>query len=138
MNVDGEKPMRRRDKAWHAVNELVESEGRYVQKLAMLERFREEVERDRLLDKKQTTLLFANISSLFRFHNDHLLPQLMDRRREWQSSKRISDVLRKQAPFLKMYSEYTNNYKRAMATFDECVRKRRHFDEVTRKYEVRG
>ncbi len=78
------------------MNELVESEGRYVQKLALLEHFREEVEKQRLFDKKQLALIFANISSLYRFHNDHLLPQLMDRRREWQSSRKISDVLRKQ------------------------------------------
>lgn len=30
--------MKKREKAWHAVNELVESEGRYVQKLALLEK----------------------------------------------------------------------------------------------------
>ncbi|KAI1733216.1 rhoGEF domain-containing protein [Ditylenchus destructor] len=128
------EPMKRWDKAWHAVNELVESEGRYVQKLGLLEKFREEVEKEKLLDKKQMAHVFANISSLYRFHNDHLLPQLMDRHREWQSTKRISDVLRKQAPFLKMYSEYTNNYKKATQMFEECMRKRK-FEEIVRRLE---
>lgn len=31
---------KRHEKAWHAVNELVESEGRYVQKLALLDKVR--------------------------------------------------------------------------------------------------
>lgn len=50
--------------------------------------FREEIEKAKLLDKRQVCQLFANTSSLFHFHSDHLLPQLMDRRREWQSAKK--------------------------------------------------
>jgi hypothetical protein len=61
------EPMRRHEKAWHAVTEMVESEKRYVQKLALLEHFRDEVERAHIVDKKQMTLLFANISSLWGF-----------------------------------------------------------------------
>lgn len=49
---------------------------------------------------------------------------------------RISDVLRKRAPFLKMYSEYTNNYKRATKVFDECLRKKRRFAQIVHEIEV--
>lgn len=79
--------------------------------------------------------LFANIASLYKFHNDHLLPQLMDRRREWQTTRRISDVMRKQGPFLKLYSEYTNNYKNATQMFEEVAKKRKVY-EIIRKLEV--
>uniref|UniRef100_A0A915DIW7 DH domain-containing protein n=1 Tax=Ditylenchus dipsaci TaxID=166011 RepID=A0A915DIW7_9BILA len=127
--------MKRWEKAWHAVNELVESESRYVQKLGLLDKFREDLEKEKVLEKRQLGVLFANISSLYQFHNQHLFPQLMDRHREWQSTKRISDVLKKQAPFLKMYSEYTNNYKRATQMFEECMRKKKHFEEMVRKIE---
>ncbi|KAI6206951.1 FYVE, RhoGEF and PH domain-containing protein 4 [Aphelenchoides besseyi] len=127
-------PMQRLEKAWHAVNELVASEERYVQKLGLLEKFRLEVEGEKLLDKKQNGMLFANLASLYTFHNDHLLPQLMDRRRDWQATKKISDVMRKQGPFLKMYSEYTNNYKLATQMFEKCREKRR-FDDIVRKLE---
>jgi hypothetical protein len=34
---------KRYDKAWHSVNELVESENRYVQKLALLDKVRANV-----------------------------------------------------------------------------------------------
>lgn len=47
-----------------------------------------EVERARLLDRRQMIQLFSNIETLYQFHELHLLPQLMDRRREWQSTKR--------------------------------------------------
>uniref|UniRef100_A0A914GTI0 Uncharacterized protein n=1 Tax=Globodera rostochiensis TaxID=31243 RepID=A0A914GTI0_GLORO len=126
---------KRHEKAWHAVTEMVESEARYVQKLALLEKFRDLVERARVLDKRALAQMFANIASLHQFHEQHLLPQLMDRHREWQSSKKISDVWRKQAPFLKMYSEYTNNYKAATQMFDECIRRKRTFEELVKRAE---
>ncbi|CAD5220030.1 unnamed protein product [Bursaphelenchus okinawaensis] len=129
-------PLKRYEKAWHAVNELVESENRYVQKLFLLDRFREEMEKEKLLDKRQMGLLFANTASLYRFHNDHLLPQLMDRRREWGNTRKISDVIKKQGPFLKMYSEYTNNYKNATSVFEEAMRRKRKFEFIVRKLEI--
>ncbi|KAF7640503.1 hypothetical protein Mgra_00000326 [Meloidogyne graminicola] len=129
------KENKRWEKAWHAVNEMVQSEERYVQKLALLEKFRSTVEHSQLLDRRQQCHLFSNIASLNQFHEQHLLPQLMDRRREWHGTKRISDVLRKQAPFLKMYSEYTNNYKSAVNIFEECLRKKRAFGEIVRQFE---
>uniref|UniRef100_A0A1I8BY60 FYVE-type domain-containing protein n=1 Tax=Meloidogyne hapla TaxID=6305 RepID=A0A1I8BY60_MELHA len=110
---------KRWEKAWHAVNEMVQSEERYVQKLALLEKFRSTVERAQLLDKRLQCHLFSNIASLNQFHEQHLLPQLMDRRREWQGTK----------------SEYTNNYKTAVHIFEECMRKKRVFGEIVRQLE---
>ncbi|KAL3095584.1 hypothetical protein niasHT_024410 [Heterodera trifolii] len=133
--VDQQMVAKRHEKAWHAVTEMVESEARYVQKLALLEKFRDLVERARVLDKRQLGQMFANIASLHQFHEQHLLPQLMDRHREWQSSKKISDVWRKQAPFLKMYSEYTNNYKAAIQMFEESMRRKRNFEELVKRAE---
>jgi len=56
---------------------IVESEARYVGKLALLDRFRREVQRAGALDKRQLSTLFANIASLHAFHEEHLLPQLV-------------------------------------------------------------
>lgn len=49
---------------------------------------------------------------------------------------RISGVLRKRAPFLKMYSEYINNYKTATKVYDECLKKRRRFAQIVQEIEV--
>lgn len=127
--------LQKHEKAFHAVNEIVDSEARYVSKLALLEKFRNDVEKDKMLDKRQMTNLFANISSLYQFHNQHLLPQLLERAREWQSSRRIGDVFKKQAPFLKMYSEYTNNYKNSIQFFEDCLKKKKKFAEIVNLYE---
>uniref|UniRef100_A0A7E4VFE8 Rho guanine nucleotide exchange factor 10 n=1 Tax=Panagrellus redivivus TaxID=6233 RepID=A0A7E4VFE8_PANRE len=127
--------LKKHEKAFHAVNEIVDSEARYIAKLALLEKFRADIEADKVLDKRQMSSLFANISSLYQFHNQHLLPQLLDRVREWQSTRRISDVFKKQAPFMKMYSEYTNNYKNAVQLFEDCLKKKKKFAEIVHEFE---
>ncbi|CEF71561.1 Dbl homology (DH) domain and Pleckstrin homology domain and Zinc finger, FYVE/PHD-type domain and Pleckstrin homology-like domain and Zinc finger, RING/FYVE/PHD-type domain and Zinc finger, FYVE-related domain-containing protein [Strongyloides ratti] len=127
---------KRYDKAWHAVKELVDSEQRYVDKLRLLEDiFRKQVVEEKALDKSTISYIFANISSLYQFHNSHLLPQLMDRLREWSSCRKICDVVKKQAPFLKMYSEYTHNYKKATSIFEESLKKKKHFAQIVKKIE---
>uniref|UniRef100_A0A158Q6U5 DH domain-containing protein n=1 Tax=Elaeophora elaphi TaxID=1147741 RepID=A0A158Q6U5_9BILA len=133
-----EKIMKRTEKAWLAAKELVDSEQRYVEKLRLLdETFRKKIDEEKILEKDRITQLFANISSLHQFHNTHLLPALMESAREWHTTHRISDVLRKRAPFLKMYSEYTNNYKRATKVFNDCLRKKRRFAQIVHEIEMK-
>ncbi|KAM3726914.1 FYVE, RhoGEF and PH domain-containing protein [Dirofilaria immitis] len=133
-----EKIKKRTEKAWLAAKELVDSEQRYVDKLRLLdETFRKKVDEEKILERDRITQLFANISSLHQFHNTHLLPALMESSRDWHTTHRISDVLRKRAPFLKMYSEYTNNYKRATKVFDECLRKKRRFAQIVHEIETK-
>ncbi|KAK0398716.1 hypothetical protein QR680_002722 [Steinernema hermaphroditum] len=126
---------KKNEKAWHAAKELVDSEQRYVEKLKLLDKFRAAIEKEKILDRKQLSAIFANISSLYQFHNNHLLPQLMDKCREWQTTRRISDVMKKQAPFLKMYSEYTNNYNNAYSNFIDYCKKKKKFLDIVRKFE---
>ncbi|CAG9534815.1 unnamed protein product [Cercopithifilaria johnstoni] len=133
-----EKTMKRTEKAWLAAKELVDSEQRYVDKLRLLdETFRKKIDDEKILERDRITQLFANISSLHQFHNTHLLPALMESSRDWHTTHRISDVLRKRAPFLKMYSEYTNNYKRATKVFNDCLRKKRRFAQVVHEIEMK-
>ncbi|KAL3981794.1 RhoGEF domain family protein [Acanthocheilonema viteae] len=133
-----EKIMKRTEKAWLAAKELVDSEQRYVDKLRLLdETFRKKIDEEKILERDRITQLFANISSLHQFHNTHLLPALMESSRDWHTTHRISDVLRKRAPFLKMYSEYTNNYKRATKVFNDCLRKKRRFAQIVHEIEMK-
>nr|CDJ80886.1 Dbl homology (DH) and Pleckstrin homology domain containing protein [Haemonchus contortus] len=126
---------KRYDKAWFAAKELVDSEQRYVEKLRLLDEiFRQRVVKEAAIDKEKQHKLFANISSLYQFHNTHFLPQLMEASRDWHTTKRIANVVRKQAPFLKMYSEYTNNYERASRVFED-LKKKKKFSDVVRDIE---
>ncbi|RCN40078.1 RhoGEF domain protein [Ancylostoma caninum] len=126
---------KRHDKAWFAAKELVDSEQRYVDKLRLLdELFRQRVMKEAAIDKDKQQKIFANVASLYQFHNTHFLPQLMEASRDWHTTKRIANVVRKQAPFLKMYSEYTNNYDRATKVFEE-MKKKKKFADVVREIE---
>ncbi|CAD6191962.1 unnamed protein product [Caenorhabditis auriculariae] len=127
---------KRHEKAWFAAKELVDSEQRYVEKLKLLgETFRLRILKEKdLMNGDKQAKLFANVASLYQFHNTHFLPQMMDAIREWQTTKRLSHVVRKQAPFLKMYSEYTNNYDRASKLFEE-LRKKKKFNDVVKEIE---
>ncbi|KAK6018994.1 RhoGEF domain protein, partial [Ostertagia ostertagi] len=133
---------KRYDKAWFAAKELVDSEQRYVEKLRLLDEiFRQRVVKEAAIDKEKQQKLFANISSLHQFHNTHFLPQLMEASRDWHTTKRIANVVRKQAPFLKMYSEYTNNYERASRIFEELIKEeevRRCGTEIEKVPECEG
>ncbi|GMT23114.1 hypothetical protein PFISCL1PPCAC_14411, partial [Pristionchus fissidentatus] len=127
---------KRLDRAWFAAKELVDSEERYVEKLKLLDQmFRKRIAAENVIEKDKIAKLFANTESLYTFHNSHLLPQLMMAIREWNTTKRISSIMRKQAPFLKMYSEYTNNYKRATKLFEESMVKKKRFAEIVREIE---
>uniref|UniRef100_A0A158R5L5 FYVE, RhoGEF and PH domain-containing protein 6 n=1 Tax=Syphacia muris TaxID=451379 RepID=A0A158R5L5_9BILA len=131
-----DKSKKRMQKAWHAAKELVDSEQRYVDKLKLLsEIFMKRVVNEHAIEKNKILLLFSNVNSLYEFHEDHLLPALMEGCRDWHSTHRISNVLKKRAPFLKMYSEYTHNYKTATKVFDECMKKKRKFLQIVREIE---
>ncbi|CAJ0587633.1 unnamed protein product, partial [Mesorhabditis spiculigera] len=127
------------DRAQMAARELVDSEQRYVDKLRLLDQiFRvdvEALEKAGDFERAKVGKLFSNISSLHTFHNTHLLPQLMDANREWNHTRRISHVMKKLAPFLKMYSEYTNNYNEAVKVFEEQRVKNRKFADLVAKIE---
>ncbi|XP_076760404.1 FYVE, RhoGEF and PH domain-containing protein 1 isoform X2 [Xylocopa sonorina] len=58
--------------------------------------------------------MFSNIKSIYKFHNDFLLPQLEGRMENWESDPRIGDIMKNFAPFLKMYTEYVKNFDYAM------------------------
>ncbi|XP_003379434.1 FYVE, RhoGEF and PH domain-containing protein 3 [Trichinella spiralis] len=49
--------------------------------------------------------------------------------------QKISDVVCQQAPFLKMYSEYINNYKRATKVFEELYKKGGKFAQIVDEVE---
>ena len=38
---------------------------------------------------------------------------------------------------MKMYSEYTNNYKGAIQIFEDCLKKKKKFADIVRLYEVK-
>ncbi|KAM6468036.1 FYVE, RhoGEF and PH domain-containing protein 3 isoform 2-T2 [Liasis olivaceus] len=77
------------------------------------------------------TGIFSNISSIYRFHEQFLLPELKTRiTDEWDTNPRLGDILQKLAPFLKMYGEYVKNFDRAMDMVNTWMQRSSPFKDV--------
>ncbi|XP_048404435.2 FYVE, RhoGEF and PH domain-containing protein 4a isoform X2 [Stegostoma tigrinum] len=115
-----EKKETNEEKLYKIANELLLTEKSYVSRLHLLD----QVFCAKLLDEANSkgsfpadvvTKIFSNISSIYTFHNQFLLPELETRMNLWNSTPQIGDILQKLAPFLKMYGEYVKNFEKAMA-----------------------
>ncbi|XP_033105536.1 FYVE, RhoGEF and PH domain-containing protein 5-like, partial [Anneissia japonica] len=93
--------------------EVLTTERKYIDKLYLLD----QVFRLRIGQSFPTEVVhqvFSNISSIYNFHKDFLLPQLEERMQQWDSKPRIGDIMKLLAPFLRMYSDYVGNFDNAM------------------------
>ncbi|ODM92720.1 FYVE, RhoGEF and PH domain-containing protein 1, partial [Orchesella cincta] len=102
-------------KCYKVANELLTTERTYVKILHLLDQiFHFRVDQENRVQTMFTpeiiTQMFCNIKSLYQLHHDHLLPQLEKRLANWEDDPRIGDIMKDFAPFLKMYSEYVQNF----------------------------
>ncbi|KFD49371.1 hypothetical protein M514_09734 [Trichuris suis] len=131
---------KKRSSAFYAAEELVQTERRYVEKLDLLnEVFKKRVAEantsGRLMPESKFAILFSNLNSIHAFHKRHFLPELESRLLDWPTKGKISDVVCQQAPFLKMYSDYINNYKRATNVCEEMYKKSAKFAHIVDEIE---
>ncbi|XP_054983495.1 LOW QUALITY PROTEIN: FYVE, RhoGEF and PH domain-containing protein 3 [Sorex araneus] len=126
----------------HIAQELLSTEETYVKRLHLLD----QVFCTRLaaagISPEVTTGIFSNISSIYRFHGQFLLPELQLRiLQEWDTKPRLGDILQKLAPFLKMYGEYVKNFDRAVELVSTWTQRSPLFKDVVQgiqKQEVCG
>ncbi|XP_046726817.1 faciogenital dysplasia isoform X2 [Silurus meridionalis] len=115
-------------KLFNIAQELLHTEEAYVKRLNLL---------DQVFCTKLTEAgipidvingIFSNISSIYRFHYQFLLPELQMRiTQEWNTNPRIGDILQKLAPFMKMYGEYVKNFDPAMDLVNTWTQKSTNF-----------
>ncbi|XP_014384990.1 PREDICTED: FYVE, RhoGEF and PH domain-containing protein 3 [Myotis brandtii] len=99
----------------HIAQELLHTEETYVRRLHLLDQVFCTQLTEAGVPLEVTTGVFSNISSIYRFHGQFLLPELQARiTEEWDVNPRFGDILQKLAPFLKMYGEYVKNFDRAV------------------------
>ncbi|KAM9856198.1 FYVE, RhoGEF and PH domain-containing protein 1 [Aulostomus maculatus] len=122
-------------RVFNIANELLHTEISYVSKLHLLD----QVFCARLLEEARSRSsfpcdvvqgIFANICSIYCFHQQFLLPALQKRMEEWDSNPRIGDILQKLAPFLKMYGEYVKNFDRAMELVNTWMERSAQFKSI--------
>jgi len=81
-------------KCFKVAQELLTSERTYVKILHLIDQvFHFRVDQDNrvqnMFPPETITQMFCNIKSLYRLHNDHLLPKLEERLASWDESPRI-------------------------------------------------
>ncbi|XP_063980789.1 FYVE, RhoGEF and PH domain-containing protein 4-like [Diachasmimorpha longicaudata] len=109
----------KRHKAQKVAEELLNTENKYVHILHLIDQvFQFRVDQENrahpMFPPETVQHMFSNIKSIYKFHNDFLLPQLEERMKNWDTNPRIGDIMKNFAPFLKMYTEYVKNFDYAM------------------------
>ncbi|KAK9517738.1 hypothetical protein VZT92_023083 [Zoarces viviparus] len=105
-------------KLYNIANELLQTERAYVARLHLLD----QVFCSRLTEAAVggsfppdvIRNIFSNISSIYSFHSQFLLPGLENCISHWCESPGLGSVLLKYAPFLKLYADYVRNFDQAM------------------------
>ena len=139
-NVDEKDKNAKR--AYLAAEEIMTSEKTYVDVLKILDEFRRSVEEAFPEDSplrvhvKGRTPCFSLVPTLLEF-NSHLLEELEDRIENWESRKKIADVLAAKAQFLKIYSRYLDNFKTSRELFEECTKKFPAFSKFLKEFQKR-
>ncbi|KAM4695896.1 FYVE, RhoGEF and PH domain-containing protein 1 [Rhinophrynus dorsalis] len=124
-----------RQKAYNIANELLQTEKAYVSRLHLLDqvfcaRLTDEADTKGSFPVEVVMGIFSNICSIYRFHQQFLLPELEKRMQEWDTNPRIGDILQKLAPFLKMYGEYVKNFDRAMELLNTWTERSSQFKSI--------
>ncbi|XP_033987378.1 FYVE, RhoGEF and PH domain-containing protein 4-like [Trematomus bernacchii] len=107
-----------KQKLYNIAKELLQTERAYVARLHLLDqvfcsRLTEEAGRGSF-PPDAIRNIFSNISSIFSFHSQFLLPDLESCISHWCASPGLGTVLLKHAPFLRMYANYVRNFDQAM------------------------
>ncbi|KAM8908721.1 FYVE, RhoGEF and PH domain-containing protein 4-like isoform 2-T2 [Spinachia spinachia] len=107
-----------KQKLYKIANELLQTERAYVARLHLLD----QVFCSRLTEEAAhgsfppdvIRNIFSNISSIYSFHSQFLLPDLETCISQWGESPGLGGVLLQHAPFLRMYANYILNFDQAM------------------------
>ncbi|XP_047491749.1 uncharacterized protein LOC125040976 isoform X3 [Penaeus chinensis] len=129
----------RKDKAYRIAHELLNTERTYVKVLHLIDqefqfRVDQENRAHHLFPADIIPQMFSNVKSIYKLHHDFLLPQLEERMAQWEQNRRIGDIMKSFAPFLKMYTEYVRNFDNAMTIINawqaKCPRFSAIMDEI--------
>ena len=134
-------------RAYLAAEEIMTSEKTYVDVLKILDEFRRSAEETFPENSSfrvyvgggsvggQKTF-FSVIPTLLEL-NCHLLEEFEDRIKNWESRRKIADVLVAKAQFLKIYSTYIENFQQSRTLFEKSIKKFPPFSKFLNEFEKR-
>lgn len=116
--TEGAKHASAEQKLYCIANELLQTERAYVARLHLLDQvfcsqLTEEAARGSF-PPEVVKNIFSNVSSIYVFHSQFLLPDLEKCISRWSERPGLGNVLLQHAPFLRMYADYVRNFDQAM------------------------
>jgi len=140
-NDDLTPVQRHEKKVYYIAREIMTSEKSYVDVLRLINiEFREFVQRHRkdsksgIMPDQDFVQLFSNLPELMMLNED-LLRDFEDRVENWDSLKKIADVLLKKGPYLKLYTVYIRDFSSMNYHFDDCCQRFPKFAKLVKEFE---
>jgi FYVE/RhoGEF/PH domain-containing protein 5/6 len=128
-------------KAFYIAKELMTSERVFIDALKLLNvDFRQSVQAA-AAEQKCAVIPYADLDKILNSLpqlqrlNEDLLHDLETRINNWNSVKKIADVIVKKGPFLKLYTSYIQNFESQCIYLDECCQKYPKFGKVVKEFE---
>ena len=135
VDADVNEKSKRARHAFKAAEEIMTSERTYVDVLKILDKFCKGVkEAFPEINVQGRTTFFSVVPTLLTL-NSHLLEEFEDRIENWESRKKIADVLVAKANFLKIYSEYIKNLQHSRKLIEESIQKFPPFAKFLAEFE---
>ena len=128
-------------KVYYIAKEIMTSEKSYVDVLKLINiDFRDYVQKARLESKSgilpdhDFVKLFSNLPELMMLNED-LLRDFQERINNWDSHKKIADVIIKKGPYLKLYTVYIRDFSAMNFHFDEVCQRYPKFGKLVKEFE---
>ena len=126
-------------KIFFIAKEIMTSEKVYVDVLRLINidfrdffhKARQEAKNKPILPDPEFSKLFSNLPELMMLNED-LLRDFESRIQNWESQKKIADVIVKKGPYLKLYTVYIRDFSSMNLHFDECCQKHPKFGKVVK------
>ena len=125
----------------YIATEIMTSEKVYVEVLKLLNiEFRNFIQKGRQESKSMVIpcedflRLFSNLPELMMLNTD-LLRDFEYRVQNWSKMKKISDIIARKGPYLKLYTAYVKNFSEMTTHFEKCCQKYPKFSKLVKEFE---
>ncbi|KAJ3014364.1 hypothetical protein HKX48_005193 [Thoreauomyces humboldtii] len=108
-DLNGRATVTNPERRKHIIAELLATERTYVRELQnVVDVYMTKLNKEQWLGSREVDTIFGNLTSILMIHKDHLLPDMIKTGRS--TPQLIGPLFVSIAPYLKMYSQYYNNF----------------------------
>lgn len=127
-------------KAFFVVRELISSEKVFIDVLKLLcddfVNYVKNADNENPVIPEVELIKIINYLPQLKLFNEELLKDFECRLENWLSFKKISDIIIKKGPFLKLFSTYIQNFEKQCELLDDSCHKYHRFAKVVKDFEM--